>query len=145
MTQLNMTTASTPGQLTQGNSNLISKDIIDTHLELIKIIKRYEFSAGWTLLIAPEQLPDKHIMNSCSVNLDKVLTVKRKYCRSAFELAKQAISYDNCAVLVIWDNTISGLELSQIRIKAQENGTALYLLNTKHYDYNELVLTSWIS
>ncbi|MBU2882242.1 hypothetical protein KO525_05970 [Psychrosphaera sp. B3R10] len=119
----------------------INADLLDTHLELLKIIKRYEFSDGWTLLIAPEKLPDKQILNSCSINLSKVLTVHKRYCKSAFELAKKAIFFDNCAVLVIWDDSISGLELELIRKQAHENGTALYLLNSDQTTYNEYIQT----
>lgn len=114
----------------------LSADLIDTHLELIRIIKRYEYSAGWTLLIAPEKLPDRNIMASCSVKLDKVLTIRKKYCRSAFEIAKQAIAFENCAVLVIWDDVINGVELANIREMAHQHGTALYLLNAKLAGYN---------
>lgn len=104
-------------------------DIIDTHLELIKIIKRYEYAHGWTLLIAPDKMPDRRIMDSCSVKLEKVLTIRKKYCRSAYQLAKQAIAFENCSVLVIWDSAINGVDLADIRERAHKNGIALYLLN----------------
>lgn len=119
----------------------VNADLVDTHLELLKIIKRYEFSDGWTLLIAPEKLPDRQILDSCSINLNKVLTVHKRFCKSAFELAKKAIFFDNCAVLVIWDDSISGLELELIRKQAHNNGTALYLLNSEQTTYNEYIQT----
>ena len=119
-----------------GSGHNVNSDVIDTHLELIKIIKRYEFSHGWTLLIAPEKMPDRRIMDSCSVKLDKVLTIRKKYCRSAYQLAKQAISFANCSVLVIWDSAINGIELAEIRDKAQSKGTALYLLNHENCRYD---------
>jgi len=104
-------------------------DDIDVHFELIKIIKRYEFCVGWTLLIAPDHLPRKDILVSCSVNLDKVLIVRRKHCNRVLDVAKRALKHDNCSAMVIWDDLIAGTEVAELREQAQNVGTALYLLD----------------
>jgi len=104
-------------------------DAIDEHFELIKIIKRYEFCSGWTLLIAPDHLPKKDVLLACSVNLDKVLIVRKKHCSDVLNCAKRALRHDNCSALVIWDDLLTGLEVSALGQQAQGVGTALYLLD----------------
>ena len=110
------------------NSSL-NQDDIDTHFELIKIIKRYEFCVGWTLLIAPDHLPKKEVLQACSVNLDKVLIVRKKHCTDVKDVARRALKHENCSALVIWDEFISGTEVASLRQQAQTVGTALYLLD----------------
>ena len=115
----------------------VSPDDIDEHFELIKIIKRYEYCSGWTLLIAPDHLPKKDVLQSCSINLDKVLIVRKKYCRHVLDCAERALRHDNCSALVIWDHLLTGTEVSRLRQQAQAVGTALYLLdNSKPVDTN---------
>ena len=112
----------------------VGVDDIDMHFELIKIIKRYEFCVGWTLLIAPDHLPKKDILVSCSVNLEKVLIVKRKHCNKVLDAAKRALKHDNCSAMVIWDDMISGTEVAELREQAQSVGTALYMLDNRASD-----------
>jgi cell division inhibitor SulA len=145
MENVNIDLTNTITPLILDTQEVVTTSSIDTHIELIKIIKRYENYPGWTLLIAPEKLPDRQFLKSCDLNLDKVLTIRKKCCRSAFELAKQAISFDNCAVLVIWDNTISGVELTIIQQLAQKNGTAFYLLNGQRSGYGNGLTTRMVS
>lgn len=103
-------------------------DEIDFHLELIKIIKRYEACHGWTLLIAPDHLPNKSVLKSCSVNLDKVLIVHKKHCQDVKLVANQALHHDNCSAVVICNDLIDAQDIEKLRAKAHSQATALYLL-----------------
>ena len=110
-------------------STSITKDDIDSHFELIKIIKRYECCSGWTLLIAPDHLPKKEVLLSCSINLDKVLIVHKKHCQDVLNCANRALRHDNCSALVIWSDLLTGTEVANLQGQARSVGTALYMLD----------------
>ena len=112
---------------------------VDEHFELIKIIQRYQQCHGWTMLIAPNHLPNKTTMKEAGVNLDKVLVVHKKNCPDVLFSAYQALKNDNCSALVIWEELISEIEWQLLQSRAQSTSTKLYLLNNKTHDqYIEL-------
>jgi cell division inhibitor SulA len=107
------------------------------HFELAKIIKRYEQCSGWTMLIAPENLPNKRQMNLHKVNLNKVLTIPKKSCSHVLATAYQALKIDNCSALVIWDDCLSAVEIKLLLQKARKNNTSLYFLKNNN-EYSSL-------
>ncbi|NVK23302.1 MAG: hypothetical protein HWE10_00100 [Gammaproteobacteria bacterium] len=107
---------------------------ISQHIELIRIIKRHELCHGWTLLIAPDHLPKKHILVDAGINLDKVLIIHKKNCCDVLFKAYQALKQDNFSALVIWDNLLTESESALLNIKAQHTTTSLYLLHHKAHD-----------
>lgn len=110
------------------------QDELNLHYELIKIIKRYEYCSGWTLLIAPDHLPKKEILKSYDVNLDKVLIVHKKHCRDILFTAYQGLRNENCSALVIWDGLITKSEYALLNAKAKTVNSALYLINKNTHD-----------
>ncbi len=108
---------------------------IDSHIELIKIIKRFEYCCGWTLLIAPDHLPKKQVLKQHAVNLDKVLIVHKKQCSDVLLTAYQGLKNENCSALVIWDGLISNSEYALLAAKAKTVNTSLYLLNKNLDDH----------
>ena len=116
----------------------ISKPELSDHLELVNIIKRFEYCSGWTLLIAPDHLPKKDVLKRYAVNLDKVLIVHKKHCNDVLFTAYQGLRNENCSALVIWDGLISSSEHALLNAKAKTVNTALYLLN-KNTDDQALI------
>ena len=116
----------------------ISNPELNSHLELVNIIKRFEYCSGWTLLIAPDHLPRKDVLKKYAVNLDKVLIVHKKHCNDVLFTAYQGLRNENCSALVIWDGLISTSEYALLNAKAKTVNTALYLLN-KNTDDQVLV------
>jgi cell division inhibitor SulA len=114
--------------------NTPSEDDLNSHFELIKIIKRYEYCCGWTLLIAPDHLPKKDILTHHNINLDKVLIVHKKHCTDILFTAYQGLRNENCSALVIWDGLINQSEYALLNAKAKSVNTALYLLNKNTHD-----------
>lgn len=107
---------------------------LDTHQELIKIISRYQYCHGWTLLIAPNHLPNKATLKAAGLNLEKVLIVHKKNCPDVLFSAYQAIKNDNCSALVIWEELVSNVEWQLLHSRAKTSTTKLYLLNNKTHD-----------
>lgn len=127
------------------NKSLLQPSIIENterlsveenlHFELAKIIKRYEQCSGWTMLIAPEGLPNKQVMQEYQVKLDKVLTIPKKDCTNELATAYQALKFDNCSALVIWDNDLSTTEIKLLLQKARASHTSLYFLRHNNQDH----------
>jgi cell division inhibitor SulA len=114
--------------------NANNQDELNIQYELLKIIKRFEYCSGWTLLIAPDHLPKKDILNSYDVNLDKVLIVHKKHCTDILFTAYQGLRNQNCSALVIWDGLISNSEYALLNAKAKAVNSALYLINKNTHD-----------
>ena len=110
------------------------QDELNLHYELIKIIKRFEYCSGWTLLIAPDHLPKKEILKRYDVNLEKVLIVHKKHCSDILFTAYQGLRNENCSALVIWDGLITKSEYALLRAKAKTVHSALYLINKNTHD-----------
>lgn len=107
---------------------------LDAHQELIKIISRYQACHGWTLLIAPNHLPNKSTLKAAGINLEKVLILHKKNCPDVLFSAYQAIKNDNCSALVIWEELVSSVEWQLLESRAKTSTTHLYLLNNKTHD-----------
>lgn len=107
---------------------------LDAHHELIKIISRYQSCHGWTLLIAPNHLPNKATLKAAGINLEKVLIVHKKNCPDVLFSAYKAIKNDNCSALVIWEELVSNVEWQLLESRAKTSATHLYLLNNKTHD-----------
>lgn len=120
-------------ELTTGFSEQIEHEL-DAHQELIKIISRYQACHGWTLLIAPNHLPNKATLKAAGINLEKVLILHKKNCPDVLFSAYQAIKNDNCSALVIWEELVSSVEWQLLESRAKTSATHLYLLNNKTHD-----------
>lgn len=107
---------------------------LDVHQELIKIISRYQECHSWTLLIAPNHLPNKAQLKAAGLNLEKVLILHKKNCPDVLFSAYQAIKNDNCSALVIWEELVSNVEWQLLQSRAKTSATHLYLLNNKTHD-----------
>ena len=107
---------------------------LDAHQALIKIISRYQSCYGWTLLIAPNHLPNKATLKAAGINLEKVLILHKKNCPDVLFSAYQAIKNDNCSALVIWEELVSSVEWQLLESRSKTSATHLYLLNNKTHD-----------
>lgn len=122
-----------PNGLTKPYNAQIEQEL-DVHQELIKIISRYQACHGWTLLIAPNHLPNKSTLKAAGINLEKVLILHKKNCPDVLFSAYQAIKNDNCSALVIWEELVSSVEWQLLESRAKTSTTHLYLLNNKTHD-----------
>lgn len=121
------------GELTTTYTEQVEQEL-DAHQELIKIISRYQNCHGWTLLIAPNHLPNKATLKAAGINLEKVLIVHKKNCPDVLFSAYKAIKNDNCSALVIWEELVSNVEWQLLESRAKTSATHLYLLNNKTHD-----------
>mgnify|MGYP000247228905 CR=1 FL=1 len=113
-----------------------SPTVENVHIELISIIEQFQQSHGWTMLIAPNHLPNKTELVNAGINLDKVLVLHKKNCPDVLFSAYQALKNDNCAAIVIWEELVSNIDWQLLGSRAQLSATKLYLLNNKTHDHN---------
>ena len=60
--------------------NLIKvEDEISATFEMLKVLHQYNSSNAWTLLIAPDHVPSKALLDSCSIDTSKLLVIRQKH------------------------------------------------------------------
>jgi cell division inhibitor SulA len=108
-----------------------TEDTLSANFELIKILRSFHQSGRWTLLIAPENIPDKTLLNCCSVDMDNVLVVHEKRINSVMATIENALSQATCSAVVAWCDNISGNKMRQINELAERAQCHFYAFN-KH-------------
>jgi cell division inhibitor SulA len=106
-------------------------DSLSANFELIKILRQHQLSNRWTVLIAPENIPDKALLNCCSVDLGRVLVVHEKQISSVLATIENALSQSTCSAVIAWCDAISSTKLAQINQLAEQSQCCFYAFN-KH-------------
>ncbi len=110
-------------------------DELESTFELIKLLRQFEQSDRWTLLIAPENLPDKSLLNGCAVDMDRVLVIHEKQTQSIQnsieDTIETALSHATCSAVIAWCHNISQPRLSEINRLGEKSQCHFYAFN-KH-------------
>ena len=119
-----------------GLSQFQQQSLLSSHnqSEFTNIIKRHQDSAGWTMLIAPQSIPNKRTFIAQQVKLDKVLIVHKAHCKDAFIACYKAIKNNNCACIILGSDIQKNMSEGEKRClqqQANEFGTALYFLKAE--------------
>ncbi|ATC94385.1 SulA-like leucine-rich domain-containing protein [Pseudoalteromonas tunicata] len=93
-------------------------DEISATFELLKILHQYNHQNGWTLLIAPDAVPSKTLLDSCSIDKSKLLVIRQKHLANLDYVLNSALSNGNFAAIITWTNMLSH---SQLELLAQHN------------------------
>ena len=107
-------------------------DELSESFELIKILRLYQQSNRWTLLIAPQNIPDKALLDCCSVDMDRVLVVREKQISSVLATIENALSPATCSAVVAWCNNINSTKMAQINQLAEKSECHFYAFNKRH-------------
>lgn len=114
-------------------SHLIkTDDELGATFELIQILRQFQHADRWTLLIAPENIPDKALLNCCSVDMDRVLVVHEKQITNILATIENALSHATCSAVIAWSNGISQQRLVQINGLAEQSRCHFYAFNKHH-------------
>lgn len=95
-----------------------------TELALINILQQHQYSKGWIVLVAPEQLPDKFLAESYQLPVERILVIHPTKKLTATACVQQALTADTTSV-VIYFSTEPQQHLTQL---AEQTQTALYQL-----------------
>ena len=83
---------------------LDGQDELTRSFELIKVLRQHQTDKRWTLLIAPSHIPDKALLDCCSVDMSHVLLVREKQIASMSDTIEKALNASTCCAIVAWCN-----------------------------------------
>lgn len=121
-----------PGQSEVFSHMIKTDDELSESFELIKILRLYQQTNRWTLLIAPQNIPDKALLDCCSVDMDRVLVVREKQIDSVLATIENALSHATCSAVVAWCNNINSTKMAEINQLAENSECHFYAFNKRH-------------
>ncbi|MEL0638991.1 SulA-like leucine-rich domain-containing protein [Pseudoalteromonas aliena] len=106
--------------------NLIKiEDEISATFELLKILHNYNSSNAWTLLIAPDHVPSKALLDSCSINTSKLLVIRQKHLVNLEYVLSSALHNGNFAAVVTWTDIVNNKLFTNLSLDLSKT-TKLY-------------------
>ncbi|MCF6435755.1 SulA-like leucine-rich domain-containing protein [Pseudoalteromonas sp. MMG022] len=96
--------------------HVTTEDDICASLALLKIVHQCNQKQGWTLLIAPDNVPNKAMIDSCSVDTKKLLVIRRKHIVDLSYVLSSALNNGNFAAVITWTDVLSANELSRMNL-----------------------------
>ncbi|PHI35369.1 hypothetical protein CBQ28_19685 [Pseudoalteromonas sp. GCY] len=101
-------------------NNVIAEDEIVASLELLKVLHKCQHKQGWTLLVAPDNVPNKSLLESASVDASKLLVIRQKHIYDLEYVLKSAISNGNFAAVVIWTDIASVQTINKMELPVSD-------------------------
>jgi len=121
--------------------NLIQiEDEISATFELLKVLHQYNSLNAWTLLIAPDHVPSKALLDSCSIDTSKLLVIRQKHLVNLEYVLSSALHNGNFAAVITWTDIINDQQLTQLSLNLSTTNTKLYCF-TKNTHNLEIPLT----
>lgn len=126
-------------QDTQSDSiNVIQiEDEISATFELLKVLHLYNNLNAWTLLIAPDHVPSKALLESCSIDKSKLLVIRQKHLVNLDYVLNSALHNGNFAAVITWTDIINNRQLDMLSLNLSKTTTKLYCF-TKNTQHNEI-------
>ena len=112
---------------------LHAHDELSRAFELIKVLRQHQSNNRWTLLVAPQHIPDKALLNCCSVDMSHVLIVREKQIPSMVETLESALKHHTCGAIVAWCDKwhkhLSASKLAHLTTLAAQAQCHVYAFN----------------
>ena len=122
---------------TQSSIQLIEiEDDISATFELMKILHQYNSQSGWTLLIAPDQVPSKSLLDSCSIDKSKLLVIRQKHLSNLDYVLNSALNNGNFSAVITWTNMLNDYKLDLLTKAKISSNTNLYCFSDKKQTIN---------
>ncbi len=120
--------------------NLIQiEDEISATFELLKVLHHYNSQNAWTLLIAPDHVPSKALLDSCSIDTSKLLVIRQKHLVNLEYVLNSALHNGNFAAVITWTDIVKDNQLADLSINLEQASAKLYCF-TKTKQPTELAL-----
>ena len=120
--------------------NLIQiEDEISATFELLKVLHQYNSSNAWTLLIAPDHVPSKALLDSCSIDTSKLLVIRQKHLVNLEYVLNSALHNGNFAAVITWTDIVNNQLLTNLSFDLSKTNTKLYCF-TKNAQTTEIPL-----
>lgn len=112
--------------------NLIQiEDEISATFELLKVLHQYNSSNAWTLLIAPDHVPSKALLDSCSIDTSKLLVIRQKHLVNLEYVLNSALHNGNFAAVITWTDIVNNQLLTNLSFDLSKTNTKLYCFTKK--------------
>ncbi|MFY8273277.1 SulA-like leucine-rich domain-containing protein [Pseudoalteromonas sp. SSDWG2] len=113
-----------------------TEDEISASFELLKIIHRYNKSKGWTLLVAPDHIPSRDLLDSCSIDTNKLLVIRRKHIVDVEYVLNCALQNGRYSAVVTWTDIVDEQQLESMQLNTQNAKAQLYCFTTDKNMHN---------
>lgn len=108
-------------------ANLVQiEDDISATLKLLKVLHKYNSLNAWTLLIAPDNVPSKSLLDSCSIDTSKLLVIRQKHLVNIDYVLNAALHNGNFAAVITWTNMVGSELLTSLSLDLYKTSTKLY-------------------
>ena len=112
--------------------NLIKvEDEISATFEMLKVLHQYNSSNAWTLLIAPDHVPSKAWLDSCSIDTSKLLVIRQKHLVNLEYVLNSALHNGNFAAIITWTDIVSEQQLVNLSLNLNKRSAKLFCFTKK--------------
>ncbi|CCQ12356.1 putative orphan protein [Pseudoalteromonas luteoviolacea B = ATCC 29581] len=102
---------------------IYTSDEISAGLELLKVLHSCNQKHGWTLLIAPDNVPNKAMLQSCSIDSSKLLVIRQKHLVNLPYVLNSALKNGNFAAVITWTDILDEKQLADLEMVAEQTAT----------------------
>tara|TARA_B100001063_G_scaffold243605_1_gene274617 strand:+ start:2998 stop:3441 length:444 start_codon:yes stop_codon:yes gene_type:complete len=102
------------------------EDEISATFELLKVLHQYNSLSAWTLLIAPDHVPSKALLDSCSIDTSKLLVIRQKHLVNLEYVLLSALYNGNFAAVITWTDMLNNQLLADLSLDLNKTTTKLY-------------------
>lgn len=117
---------------TSSNASTVSiievEDDISASCELLKILLKHNQQQNWTLLLAPDLVPSKDLLDSCSIDRSKLLVIRERHLTDTAHILKSALSNGNFGAIIGYTNILRAQMLDKLSFEITNSGTKVYSL-----------------
>jgi len=112
--------------------NLIKvEDEISATFEMLKVLHQYNSSNAWTLLIAPDHVPSKALLDSCSIDTSKLLVIRQKHLVNLEYVLNSALYNGNFAAIITWTDIVNEQQLVNLSLNLNKRSAKLFCFTKK--------------
>ncbi|TMP32330.1 SulA-like leucine-rich domain-containing protein [Pseudoalteromonas rubra] len=109
-----------------------AEDDIVSSLELLKILYRCNSLHKWTLLIAPDNIPSKALLDTSSIDSSKLLVLRQRHLINLEYVINSALCKGNFAAVVTWTDIVSEQQLARFKLIDSDTELFCFTRTTGH-------------
>lgn len=101
-------------------------DEISESFEFCKILQQHMQCNKWVLLLAPDHVPSKHLLDSLAIDRKKLLVIRQKHLANISYVLNAALRNGNFSAVVSWTNLLDDTQLNNLLTHSAGINTPLY-------------------
>lgn len=90
------------------------QDSIQETMALLTILQSHNSENSWTLLLAPDAVPSKALLESLSIDHKKLLVIRQRHLINIEYVLQSALTNGNFGAVISWTNMLDEVTLSAI-------------------------------